>query len=926
MSVKRRFNFLSQARVDVPHMKSIESATSNDFDELIAALTMGYDESYVVRGFKINMTGAIGSSASGLQMLVEDSAILHGKSNESGTFLLVAPGVSPETLNTVTNERIDGSFSPGTTNYVGIEFVRDVDDDTSSQIYLWNPGSKNETTKNVPLAITLDYNIVITTGGFGSNILPIATVQTDLSNNVLSVSDYRPLLNGLGRGGPSTPNLTYKYTYPNADEPNGVISSSSSISPFEGGDKDLTNDKDWKDAVMTRFLDILGTPYWTSENAAGTLSSIRADLANLIFTGRGQVSHSEVTAGLINWTEDISAIFVGGDLKYTLASNAATNDVILNDNDVAYITLVRDEAVTPNLIFTNGSSVVTSVGAVSWTTSLQTGDFIKVSEDDFTGYMEIDTVDSLSQVTLVEAYTGVDTGAAGTTAEYAYGIYETNPSPSTDRHIKIAQRDEVPFDQNNFWILLRQDNGGSVPRIYARFIGKELEQGESQDINDGTPQQVLDYVGMISEVDDTPNYSDALVSLETEVTTVTLPAAADITTGDSWHINAGANSAKYYVWYNKDAGGGDPAPANRLGIEVTVSTGDNQLVVAAATQSAIDAISDFGAVDNTDGTVTVTASLSGATDDAVNVNMGGAFAINIDTDGTGSPNYVVADDENLTQAAKRLDEAVGALQGALNTDNYEEFIEIVAGAPADDNEVTGPVALGTNITLPKNSRNSDIQESYIVGDADLHVYLNNIKLQEGSDYNEIGSVGAESVEIDFAFELVVGDVITFNKFEGTTSISSGGSGLNTATNLGAAQDGDVYKQTVGPEFQFRRIAAGTNMSISQDAEKIVFSSSAGVAPLNMLNVVGADQVLTSGEDGAIITNGGADRTITLPDATLVPGKRFYIKKIDSGNTLNVESVLNQTLDSVDITTTPYQITIQYDSIIIIAINGNWHIF
>lgn len=684
MSVKRRVNFVNQMRVDVPQMKSIESGISNDFDELLNALVTGENNSYIIRGFDLNMTGAIGSSASGLQMLVEDSALLHGASNESGTFYVVPTGEPPQILNSVTNTRVVGAFTPGAQNYVSLEFVRQVDDTTTGQVYIWNPANKNETTKTIPLAITLDYRLVIGTTQPASNLLPITLVTTDLSNNVVDITNIKPSLFSLGRGGPS-PDPTYSYPWTDGREPNPVTSSNSLIDPFKGGDLQLSQLKDWMDAVMSRFKEIFGTPYWTSANASGSLASLRQDLANTIFTGRGTVSHSETVAGQINWSNDLSAIVIGSDLKYTIAANPATTDITLADNDVAYITMVRDVDITPNLIFTNASQTVTSVGAIPWTSGLQAGDFVKVAIASAALYYEIATVDSPTQVTLVEAYAETDTGAVGTSAQYAFGIYETNPAPSTDRHIKVGQRETVPFGENVYWVLVRQDNGGSVPRVYARFIGKEIEQGETQDVNDGTPQAVLDYIGSFSESDSDPDYGQAYTPLVAEVTTYTAVAASDITSGQRFTLNSANDINQYYGWFNKDGAGGDPTPSGLIGIEIPVTTGDNQLVVAAAMQAAIDAISDFNAVDNTNGTITVTNDDAGATTNAANVDVGGAFAVTIDTEGTGDKNRFLVDGDNLTRGLKTLDKALGELSDTVNNIPWKGTVANFAALPTSGN-------------------------------------------------------------------------------------------------------------------------------------------------------------------------------------------------------------------------------------------------
>jgi hypothetical protein len=187
MAVRRSQNWVNQQRVDVPHLRSIESAVRNDFDELLKSFVLGEDQSYVIRGWELNMSGAIGGAASGLEMIVEESAMFHGKSDESGTFFVVPAGEDNQVINSTTNERVEGAFTPSALNYIGLEFTRQVDDDTASQVYLWNPTSKVEITKNLPLASTFDFKIVVSSSLFASNVLPIAIVETDANNNVISI-------------------------------------------------------------------------------------------------------------------------------------------------------------------------------------------------------------------------------------------------------------------------------------------------------------------------------------------------------------------------------------------------------------------------------------------------------------------------------------------------------------------------------------------------------------------------------------------------------------------------------------------------------------------------------------------------------------------------------------------------------------------
>src|SRR5690606_18528273 len=99
----------------------------------------------------------------------------------------------------------------------------------------------------------------------------------------------------------------------------------------------------------------------------------------------------------------------------------------------------------------------------------------------------------------------------------------------------------------------------------------------------------------------------------------------------------------------------------------------------------------------------------------------------------------------------------------------------------------------------------------------------------------------------------------------------------------------------------------------------------GTALSDVTTVVGTDTPITGSNDVVLVQNNGTDVTITLPSAALVTGKIFYIKKVDSGNTLYIASVSNQTLDGVNITASPYAITIQYTNIAIVSDGSNWWI-
>ncbi len=109
-----------------------------------------------------------------------------------------------------------------------------------------------------------------------------------------------------------------------------------------------------------------------------------------------------------------------------------------------------------------------------------------------------------------------------------------------------------------------------------------------------------------------------------QVSTVVCAAASTLTTGDYFLINGPNNLTNYYVWYNIDAGGGDPAVANRTAIPVAVAAADTPAQVATKTQLAIDATALTATVDSA--TVTITNPSSGLANRTADFNTGFTFA------------------------------------------------------------------------------------------------------------------------------------------------------------------------------------------------------------------------------------------------------------------------------------------------------------
>jgi hypothetical protein len=269
MAIRRQQNWLGQQRVDVSDLRALESGVANDFDALAGKLIAGR-KALIIRGFTIPTTSVAGAPADQLTLSVARGLVLHYGATEAGTVFSVDDNAASESL-AATNAKVSGSFVANATNYIGIDLRRSEDATTSDLKQFLDANSKLEVAKTVPTARTLSYKIIVSTQPFSINstICPIAKVVTNSSNNVVSVTDARQLMFRLGSGG-DTPNQFSSFTWTDSDRIENAITynpPTSSVDPFAGGDKEITNLKDWMDAVMSRLWELGSGQFWYGATA-----------------------------------------------------------------------------------------------------------------------------------------------------------------------------------------------------------------------------------------------------------------------------------------------------------------------------------------------------------------------------------------------------------------------------------------------------------------------------------------------------------------------------------------------------------------------------------------------------------------------------------------------------------------------------------
>src|SRR5216683_1331433 len=98
MAVIRQANLLGQMRVDVPHLRAIESGVAADFDVLAGKMLTGRQPE-ILRGFTIPITNTIGNPASTLTLNVASGLLMHFGASSSGTIFTVSDTQPIEALN-----------------------------------------------------------------------------------------------------------------------------------------------------------------------------------------------------------------------------------------------------------------------------------------------------------------------------------------------------------------------------------------------------------------------------------------------------------------------------------------------------------------------------------------------------------------------------------------------------------------------------------------------------------------------------------------------------------------------------------------------------------------------------------------------------------------------------------------------------------
>lgn len=340
MAIQRQFNFLGNMRVDVPHLRLVESSVAADFQALSGTLMSG-TRALVAWGAAVLDVGVAGTPASSLLMRMAGAVLLHGTATEPGAIFTVST-TQPDDILNGTNTLVVGSFTPGVhqVNYVSIDLLRLADPATQDTVVFRSASTGAEFTQVVPLGRVLQYRIHISTSDFGTTptYCPIAKVTVDASGNVESVVDCRQMFWRLGTGG-TTPNALAQFSWSNRNE-------ATSTSAFTGGDKDLRSQSDFNRAIVQRLWELGGGEHWYSPATDRTVQLTYDNTATFPATGENWDAISSpgnlLWRGLSFWFADST----GTENLVADAAVATPGLTNLVDGDLVYVELNRTANVT----------------------------------------------------------------------------------------------------------------------------------------------------------------------------------------------------------------------------------------------------------------------------------------------------------------------------------------------------------------------------------------------------------------------------------------------------------------------------------------------------------------------------------------------------------------------------------------------------
>jgi hypothetical protein len=409
---------------------------------------------------------------------------------------------------------------------------------------------------------------------------PIATSDPVLASSITNLANID--FSFAGAGFPTLPAGNYVWmargTTTNAS--NAATIKSTGTGPATYGDAVASNNSGstWSAVSYSNYYQIFGaTNVFVIQNTgivgppnytAGPNDGTTINLPNNPYSGP------------VQWSADLVVKGIVGDLSYTIPQtatvdttdpnndplanafnvNGQTGTAFLQDGEVLYIKLERNDPVSSDTIYTTkgGSNGIVTTGFMldAEGNQLVAGDFIKFAAESDAYWIRIKTITS-GLVTFVtdrgQDPTITQRPAASGPMVYCKGSYSK---------LYVKKHYLVDTSPDIYWLAVRRDNGAQGllgSKVYFRNL--ELAPGEVRPVSDGVSNNLLVYTGANSEGATNPNYSVSDQTGDAQFTaSLTIAAVDNLTqmvtfgsgpgnipqTGDTFTYNDGS-SLHYYT-------------------------------------------------------------------------------------------------------------------------------------------------------------------------------------------------------------------------------------------------------------------------------------------------------------------------------------------------------------------------------------------
>jgi hypothetical protein len=213
-----------------------------------------------------------------------------------------------------------------------------------------------------------------------------------------------------------------------------------------------------------------------------------------------------------------------------------------------------------------------------------------------------------------------------------------------------------------------------------------------------------------------------------EITKFTMSRGIDMTSGEYGLIYSSEDGTEYYFWFNVNGAGGDPTPLGKTPIMIAVLDTDSAEEVAVKFANVFNTSfsADFSAVQEGD-EVTITTVGYGETTDASNVDISGAFAVEvkqqgrrnfvdfINVNGVSEAGIVITDVLEIHREAMKFKQYEGTIPGDVFviSDNFIGEDNVGSFVVTDVLSETEIIVSGNTVDVEKKLLDSNFNKVYI---------------------------------------------------------------------------------------------------------------------------------------------------------------------------------------------------------------------